>query len=260
MDADHPLPRRAELSDTALAAAAAAGAGRLLLELQRNGLLAGPPLGAAADALAHGVITRILQHHRPQDAVLSEEAPGDPTRLVEQRVWIVDPLDGTREYGELRADWTVHVALSIGGAPGPAAVALPAVGLTADTQHPPPLAGRPAGPLRIVVSRTRPPPIAQHVAARLGASLIPLGSVGAKMLAVLQGEADLYLHAGGQFEWDTCAPVAVALAAGLHASRTDGAPCVYNRPDPCMPDLLICRPGVADLALDTIAACFASEG
>ena len=172
--------------------------------------------------------------------MLSEESPDDRARLgAAAGCWIIDPLDGTREYSEGRPDWAVHVALAVDGAPKLGAVALPAQGrlFRSDRVAAPPIAGR-ARPM-MLVSRTRPPAEAEEIAALLGAELVPLGSAGAKAMAVVAGEADLYYHAGGQHEWDNCAPAAVALGAGLHASRLDGAPLVYNRADTCIPDLLI---------------------
>jgi 3'(2'), 5'-bisphosphate nucleotidase len=172
-------------------------------------------------------------------------------------VWIVDPLDGTREFGEGRDDWAVHVALCVDGTPGPSAVAIPARGQLyasgAGVGTPAPRLGAPSEPLRIAVSRTRPPSEAEHVASALGAQLRPMGSAGIKTIAVLTGEVDAYLHAGGQYEWDSAAPVGVALAAGLHASRIDGSPLRYNNADPLLPDLLVCRAEIADQLLSTLA-------
>jgi 3'(2'), 5'-bisphosphate nucleotidase len=193
-----------------------------------------------------------LAEARPGDAVLSEEGLADPARLTAERVWIVDPLDGTREYSEVpRTDWAVHVALVVAGEPVAGAVALPARDLTLATDPPPPPPPAWEGPPRVVVSRSRPPVQAARVAEALGGELVPLGSAGAKAMAIVLGEADVYAHSGGQYEWDSAAPVAVAHAAGLHVSRLDGTPLVYNRPDPYLPDLLICR---SDLAERVIAA------
>ena len=181
--------------------------------------------------------------------MLSEEGADDPVRLRSERVWIVDPLDGTREFSELgRHDWAVHVALWQSGELVAGAVALPAQGVTLAT---PGIAPPPAhqGPPRIVVSRTRPPAIALQVRDRLGGTLVEMGSAGAKVAAVIQGLADVYVHAGGQYEWDSAAPVAVARAAGLHTSRIDGSALQYNRPDPLLPDLVVCRPELADAVL-----------
>jgi 3'(2'), 5'-bisphosphate nucleotidase len=182
----------------------------------------------------------------PGDAVLSEEGADDRARLDAERVWIVDPLDGTREFGEPpRTDWAVHVALVIAGDPVAGAVALPARKVVLSTAAPPTLAG-PGPTVRLAVSRTRPPAAAALLADALGAELVPMGSAGAKAMAVVLGEADVYAHSGGQYEWDSAAPVAVARAAGLHCSRLDGAPLVYNQPDSWLPDLLICRPELAE--------------
>lgn len=244
------------MNDHQLAAEVAATAGNLLRAMRTTPVLAGKPLGAAGDATANVLITHMLQQARPGDGFLSEETAPDPARLAKSRVWIVDPLDGTREYGEAadgRTDWAVHVALVEDGRPTACAVALPALGETLSTAAPAPLPPAPAGRLKILVSRTRAPEIALRVAAALDAELVPMGSAGAKAMAVLRGEAHAYLHAGGQYEWDSCAPVGVALAAGLHASRIDGQPCLYNRADTSMPDLLVCRPELATRLLDAIA-------
>ena len=241
------------LDDAALARHIAETAGHLLLRLQRSGLFADRALGAAGDRVAHAFIVEALRANRPGDAVLSEEGKEDRGRLSSSRVWIVDPLDGTREYGEGRADWAVHVALSVDGTPVHGAVALPALPLTLCSARAP----RPApceGPIRMLVSRTRPAREALALAERLGAELVPMGSAGAKAMAVVRGEADVYLHSGGQYEWDSCAPAAVALAAGLHASRVDGSPLRYNRPDSSLPDLLICAKPIADRILALLAA------
>lgn len=245
------------LNDHELAADIAATAGRLLMAMRGSPVLAGKPLGAAGDATANLLITQMLAQARPADGFLSEETAPDPARLAMARVWIIDPLDGTREYGEAadgRDDWAVHVALTEDGKPTACAVALPTLGLTLSTARPPALPPTPAGRIKILVSRTRAPEIAQRVAAVLDAELVPMGSAGAKAMAVVNGQAHAYLHAGGQYEWDSCAPVGVALAVGLHASRIDGSPCVYNRADSYMPDLLVCRPELADRLLAAIGA------
>jgi 3'(2'), 5'-bisphosphate nucleotidase len=243
--------------DHRLAAHIATAAGGALNAIRASAVLAGKPLGAVGDATANELIARMLAHARPQDGFLSEESAPDARRLACERVWIIDPLDGTREYGEHvegRDDWAVHVALTVAGTPRACAVALPALGVTFGTDTPPTLPAAPPGPLKILVSRTRAPELALRVAHRLNAELVPMGSAGAKAMAVLRGEAHAYLHAGGQYEWDSCAPVGVALAAGLHASRIDGSPCIYNGADVAMPDLLICRREIAELMLAAIAA------
>ena len=168
--------------------------------------------------------------------------------------WIVDPLDGTREYGEAgRTDWAVHVALVENHTPTASAVALPAQGLVLGTDPAPALAPPTDGPIRILVSRTRPPELATRLAELLDAELVPMGSAGAKATAVLLGAGDVYAHGGGQYEWDSAAPVGVAQAAGCHTSRLDGAPLRYNQPDPYLPDLLVCRPELAERVLAAIA-------
>ncbi|TML13459.1 MAG: 3'(2'),5'-bisphosphate nucleotidase CysQ [Actinobacteria bacterium] len=201
------------------------------------------------DRQAHDLIMGELARIRPNDAVLSEEGRDRPERLVAERVWIIDPLDGTREYGEGRQDWAVHVALVIANQPVAGAVALPALGLTLSTAEPPPLPALRETTPRMIVSRSRPPVAAIIIAEALGAELISLGSAGAKTMAVVLGEADIYAHSGGQYEWDSCAPIAVARATGLHASRIDGSELVYNQPDPYLPDLLVCHPRLAAAAL-----------
>ena len=240
--------------DHRLAAAIAAAAGALLLELRPT--IADPKeLKAAGDARANVVILERLAAARPADAVLSEESADDLARLDHERVWIVDPLDGTREYGELdRDDWAVHVALSVCGVAAVGAVALPAQGVTYSTDPAPAVAPHPGGPPRLVVSRTRPPAITDALQAALGAELVPMGSAGAKAMAIVQGRADIYAHAGGQYQWDSAAPVAVAAAAGLHVSRIDGSPLVYNAAERSLPDLLICRPEHAEGVIDVVRA------
>lgn len=235
-------------NDEQLAARLADAAGRILLDLRAAGDLAGKALGQAGDEAANAMLCRELRAARPDDALLSEEEKDNPARLASHRVWIVDPLDGTREYGEGRRDWAVHVALAIDGVASVGAVALPGLGLTLTSGAPTALA--PANePLRMLVSRTRPAAEAVQVAERMGAELLAMGSAGAKAMAVVRGEADIYLHTGGQYEWDNCAPVAVAQAAGLHVSRVDGSPLRYNNADTYLPDLLICRRQLADEVL-----------
>ena len=227
------------MNDTELARQIAETAGRILVELRSSGMFAGKELGQAGDELANAFIMRALRRNRPDDAILSEEERDNSARLSASRVWIVDPLDGTREYGEARADWAVHVALAIDGAATLGAVALPGLPLTLSSDD---QLSRPhhSGRLRMLVSRTRPAAEAVAVAEALGAELVPMGSAGAKAMAVVRGEADIYLHSGGQYEWDSCAPVAVAQAAGLHVSRMDGSPLRYNQRDTLLPDLLVC--------------------
>jgi 3'(2'), 5'-bisphosphate nucleotidase len=237
-----------EEPDVRLAERLATEAGDVLLALQKSSGLEGKELGKAGDAAANALLMKALRAARPDDAILCEEERDNPSRLQSRRVWIVDPLDGTREYSEARSDWAVHVALSIEGAPVVGAVALPGLGLTLHSAAAPALPAANVPP-RMLVSRTRPAAEAVAVAEALGAELLPMGSAGAKAMAVVRGEADIYLHTGGQYEWDNCAPAAVAKAAGLHVSRVDGSPLVYNNADPYLPDLLICRPEWADKVL-----------
>jgi 3'(2'), 5'-bisphosphate nucleotidase len=242
------------MTDAALAAHLAAEAGRSLIDVRENSGLAGKALGVAGDAAANRYLCDAIRTARPDDGLLSEEEKDNPARLARSRVWIVDPVDGTREYSEGRGDWAVHVALSVDGAPVLGAVALP--GLAGDvvlrSDQPQPL-GEMAERPRFLVSRTRPAREAEEVAAALGGELVPMGSAGAKAMAVVRGEAEVYLHSGGQHEWDSCAPVAVAAAHGLHTSRIDGSPLVYNRAETYMPDLLICRPEWAVSVLAEVA-------
>lgn len=231
------------MTDAELARAIADEAGALLIAIRARGLT-GDALGAAGDAEANALILARLAEARPDDGVLSEERTCNGNRLTKSRVWIVDPLDGTREYREGRDDWAAHIGLAIDGVATIGAVALPALGVTFVSDDAP--AVHQANlPLRMVVSRTRPAPEAVTVSNALGADLLPMGSAGAKAMAVVRGLADIYLHTGGQYEWDNCAPAAVAVAAGLHVSRADGSPLIYNRADPYLPDLLICRPELA---------------
>ncbi|HEY4465582.1 MAG TPA: 3'(2'),5'-bisphosphate nucleotidase CysQ [Streptosporangiaceae bacterium] len=239
----------------------AAQSGELLLALRERG---GDPreLRNAGDRRSHEFLASQLSQLRPGDAVLSEEGRDDPARLTADRVWIVDPLDGTREFGEPdRTDWAVHVALwergaQTAGALAAGAVALPAQGRVLSTAQPPaaPPAPAPGAPVRVLVSRTRPPAFLDRLAERIELTLIPMGSAGAKAAAVITGDADAYLHSGGQYEWDSAAPVAVAQAAGLHTSRLDGSPLVYNQADPSLPDILICPVGLAGTLLDCLRA------
>lgn len=239
------------MTDAELAAHLAEQAGRILLEVRNRPGLEGEPLGRAGDLEANAVILAALRELRSNDGILSEEAKDNPERLGKERVWIVDPLDGTREFCERREDWAVHVALAVSGVADAGAVALPSRKLTLRSDAPKPLPPLPSE-IRMVVSRTRPPAEAKRVAAVLGADLVPLGSAGAKAMAVVLGDAEIYLHAGGQHQWDNCAPVAVAQAHGLHCSRLDGTPMCYNGRETVLPDLLICRPELAQDVLDAL--------
>jgi 3'(2'), 5'-bisphosphate nucleotidase len=233
------------LTDDRQAAEIAEAAGRLLLELRVSGLT-GKELGRLGDRRSNDLILQRLAADRPGDAILSEESADSRERLSAERVWIVDPLDGTREYGmEGRADWAVHVALWMAGQGiTAAAVAQPALDLVYATDDQPrsrPHGGSAGGPV-VLVSDSRPPEFATSVADAIGGTVRPMGSAGAKAMAVLRGEADAYIHAGGQWEWDSAAPAGVLVAAGFHVSRIDGSPLEYNRPHPYLPDLVMCRP------------------
>ena len=244
--------------DADLAAQLAAEAGRILLDVRASGQFHGKALGTEGDRLANAFLCEALRHERPDDGLLSEEESDNPARLEKRRVWIIDPVDGTREYGEERSDWAVHVGLAVGGQAMVGAVALP--GLVAEDgnrgivlRSDQPIMLQPAAAVpRLVISRTRPAQEAVAVAKAIGGELVPMGSAGAKAMAVVRGEAEIYLHSGGQYEWDNCAPVAVAQAHGLHCSRIDGSPLVYNNADTYLPDLLICRPEWAERVLEEV--------
>jgi 3'(2'), 5'-bisphosphate nucleotidase len=251
----HSAPTLAPSTDHQLARDVALDAAALLRRLGAPGQCPDADLRARGDREANALILDRLRAARPDDFILSEEAHDDGLRCAARRVWIVDPLDGTREFGERRDDWAVHIGLAIDGAPAIGAVALPAQHKVFATDDPAPVfAPLPDRP-RMLVSRTRAHALVQSVAAAIGAELVPMGSAGAKAMAVVQGRAEIYLHAGGQYEWDNCAPVAVAVAAGLHTSRIDGSALVYNCRDPLLPDLLICRPEFADEVLAAVATC-----
>lgn len=240
--------------DAELAQAIATEAGALLLAIQND-----CASGDRGDRDANTLILERLRQARPDDAILSEESADDHARLQRSRVWIVDPLDGTREFAERRGDWAVHIALAIDGQAAVGAVALPRLGLTLSSAAPPALC--PAhNPPRMMVSRTRASRLCVDVGKTIGAEPVAMGSAGAKAMAVVRGEAEIYLHSGGQHQWDNCAPVAVALAAGLHASRIDGSPLVYNLADTSIPDLLICRKELATSVLGAVRACGDAQG
>jgi len=250
---------KVEHDDHLFAADLATRAGRLLLDLREappdNDF---PKLGDIGDQRSHEFLMESLSEFRPEDAVLSEEGTAHsvhPNRSDVQRVWIIDPVDGTREYSEpSRTDWAVHVALAIDGKPVVGAVALPALDLTLSTVNQ--LTDRALDPVpttpRITISRSRPPSESELVCQALAGEMIEMGSAGAKAMAVVQGEADIYLHSGGQYEWDNCAPAAVALSAGLHVSRLDGSSLSYNNSDPWLPDLLICHPDLSETVLNVL--------
>jgi 3'(2'), 5'-bisphosphate nucleotidase len=243
-------------ADDGLARDLAFAAGERLLKLRVSGQTA-DELRKAGDLGSQDFLAAELARNRPDDAVLSEEAVDDPARLTADRVWIIDPLDGTREFGEEgRTDWAVHVALWERGELTAGAVALPAQDKVLSTAEPPPTPPLPGAdaPLRLVVSRSRPPEFVQRLAGELGGVLVPLGSAGAKTAAVITGEVDVYVHSGGQYEWDSAAPVAVARSAGLHASRIDGSNLSYNSEQPWMPDILVCPAPLADRMLEAIGA------
>lgn len=241
------------MTDGDLAAHLADVAGKILLQVRASGMFEGKSLGKAGDQTANQFLVHALRQQRAEDGLLSEEEKDNPERLDKERVWIVDPVDGTREYGEERTDWAVHVGLTTKGVPSLGAVGLPGLDVVLRSDQPGQIPPAPEK-LRMVVSRTRPAKEATGVAEAIGAELVPMGSAGAKAMAILRGEADIYLHSGGQYEWDSCAPAAVALGWGLHASRIDGSPLVYNQQDVYMPDLLICRKEHAEMVLREVQA------
>lgn len=241
------------MTDAELAVHLAEVAGRLLIEVRAAGMFSPKALGKAGDQTANQFLVHAIREQRPDDGLLSEEEKDNFERLAHSRVWIIDPVDGTREYGEERTDWAVHVGLAIDGVASIGAVGLPGMGKVLRTDAPVAVPPAPEK-LRMVVSRTRPAREATEVAAKLGAELVPMGSAGAKAMSIVLGDADIYLHSGGQYEWDSCAPAAVAMAHGLHCSRIDGSPLVYNQSDVYMPDLLICRKEHAERVLAEVAA------
>jgi 3'(2'), 5'-bisphosphate nucleotidase len=250
---------KANNEDHYLAEDLATRAGLLLLEERKLGKDSDPEvLKQRGDQKSHNFLMEELASLRPKDGVLSEEGsanPVHPNRSDTSRVWIVDPLDGTREFGEpQRDDWAVHVALAVGGLPVVGAVAIPALNLTFSTcnDFSEPSSSTESEKIQIAVSRSRPPVEASQVAEKIDGALIEMGSAGAKAMAVVRGIADMYIHSGGQYEWDNCAPAAVAFAAGLHVSRLDGSPLTYNNPDPWLPDLLICNPVLASPVLEIL--------
>ena len=244
----------APITDAQLALALANEAGALLLALRRDGSADPAALGDAADKASNDLLLGAIARQRPGDAILSEESPDTAARLSARRVWIIDPLDGTREYSAGRDDFAVHVALLEDGRLAAAAVAQPARGRAIATDAPPPLPAE-AAPLRIAISRSRAPDLVHRVASATGAELLPMGSAGAKTLSVLFGEADAYLHQGEMNEWDSAAPAAIALAAGLSVTRLDGSALAFNQPRPRTPDILICHPGRRNALLAAIARC-----
>lgn len=250
------LRGRISVGDLQCALMIAEEAGQRLLNLRLSAAelgLEGRALKDAGDLKSQEYLDDILRKLNPNDAILSEEAVDDQQRLSNNRVWIIDPLDGTREFSEFRDDWAVHVALWNSGVLVAGAVALPALGLVLGSDQVPSVAAELNGrPMKIAVSRTRPPEIVSKIAKELDVELVPMGSAGYKVCAVVRGEVDAYIHAGGQFEWDSAAPVAVAESRGLHVSRIDGSALEYNRKDPYMPDLLVCRPELKSILLDAI--------
>jgi len=250
-------PAEALASDHLFAAWAATAAGTLLLQVRESGL-EGKALKDAGDLASHELLMKLFAQYQPDDAVLSEEehrgTSGQHDRRTADRVWIIDPVDGTREYSEPpRDDWAVHVALWERGALVAGAVAQPALGRTFHTGQPPVVPARTAPKPRIAVSRTRPPAFVQELALELDAELVPMGSAGAKVISVARDVTDAYVHAGGQYEWDSAAPVAVARSAGLFTSRVDGSELVYNQEQVLLPDLIVCRPELAEPILEFIA-------
>lgn len=269
IDADSPdlptAPADVAVDDHRLSAWAATITGerlQILREKGRDGTpLEGRGLKDAGDALGQAILMQLLATYRPDDAILSEEGKDDKVRLTSDRVWIIDPLDGTREYSEPpRDDWAIHVALWQSGDLVAGAVAQPGLSMTFSTADPPAVPPRASGRPRIAVSRTRPPAFVEELAAEIGGELVPMGSAGAKVISVARDVTDAYVHAGGQYEWDSAAPVVVARAAGLHTSRADGAPLAYNQDNVLLPDLLVCRPELADTITSFVRTHWAETG
>ncbi|WP_294166190.1 3'(2'),5'-bisphosphate nucleotidase CysQ [uncultured Corynebacterium sp.] len=247
-----------EISDSRLTNSLAQGCGEILKGVRNGGLLRGLSLGDAGDEAAQEWISRVLEQHRPQDGMLSEEASDDLARLKKDRVWIVDPLDGTKEFATGRQDWAVHIALVENGIPIHAAVGLPDKGITFKSSD----VRAVTGPLskKFVISRNRPPKVASYIAEKMGYETVGVGSAGAKAMHVLLGDYDGYIHAGGQYEWDQAAPVGVAQASGLHCCRLDGSEIRFNNEDTFIPDILICRPELKDDILEHAQAFAAEHG
>lgn len=246
------------LDDARLTHLLAQGTGEILKGVRNVGVLRGRNLGDAGDDLAQNWIARVLEQHRPDDGFLSEEMADNPERLDKDRVWIIDPLDGTKEFATGRQDWAVHIALVEKGTPTHAAVGLPDLGVVFSSAESRMVTGPHAK--KIAISHNRPPEVALHIAEQLGYETAAIGSAGAKAMHVLLGDYDAYIHAGGQYEWDSAAPVGVAQAAGLHCSRLDGTPLTYNNKDTYLPDILICRPDLAEDILSMAAAFHGEHG
>lgn len=247
-----------ELTDDDLAAYLATGIGDIVRGTRAGGLLHGRSLARVANDVAQNWTDEVLSAHRPHDGTLSEGVSDDRSRLDRSRVWIIDVIDGSKEFSTGRSDWSVHVALVVDGDPTVAAVGLPDAGRVFTSTAVDHVDGPASGTM--VISRNNPPAGATEVADALGLTVRPMGSAGAKMLSVLLGDADVYLHAGGQHEWDQAAPVGVALAAGLHASRIDGTPIRFNKPDTYSPDILVCRPDMTEEVLAAAAEHMARAG
>ena len=243
-------------SDAELATRLAVEAGRILVDLRAELWGRNAPSWQVmdmGDLAAHRFLLDELRGARPDDAVLSEEGYEDPRRFERDHCWIVDPLDGTNEYGERgRHDWAVHVALWSHGRLVAGAVSLPALDLVFSTDPAPVLPVVQRDRPRLITSRNRNPYAAILVANALDCDAVRLGSAGAKAMAVVLGEADIYVHDGGMYQWDSAAPAAVAAAAGLHVSRIDGSPLVYNARDVWLPDFVICRQEYAEGVLDAL--------
>ena len=243
-------------TDQQLASRVATEAGAMLVELRDELVAEGIhywDLKDEGDVAGHRYIMSALTAARPDDVILSEEAADNRRRLSAERVWIIDPIDGTNEFAEHpRHDWAIHIALWEAGELTAASVALPTLGVTFDASPaavvPPSTRARPL----LVTSRSRNPYCAVMVANALGCDVARLGSAGAKAMAIVMGEADIYVHDGGMYQWDSAAPSAVAKAAGLHVSRIDGSPLKYNQESLWLPDFLVCRTELAEPALKAL--------
>ena len=243
-------------TDQQLASRVATEAGAMLVELRDELVAEGIhywDLKDEGDVAGHRYIMSALTSARPDDVILSEEAADNRRRLSAERVWIIDPIDGTNEFAEHpRHDWAIHIALWESGELTAASVALPTLGITFDASPaavvPPSTREKPL----LVTSRSRNPYCAVMVANALGCDVARLGSAGAKAMAIVMGEADIYVHDGGMYQWDSAAPAAVAKAAGLHVSRIDGSELKYNQESLWLPDFLVCRIELAEPALKAL--------
>ena len=248
--------------DHLLAANLAESAGRMLVDCRSGAagqLLGGSSLAHEGDQRAHLHLLTRLQEARPDDAVLSEEGADDAQRLDSSRLWVIDPLDGSRDYGFGNDEWAVHVGLVEDGKIVAGAVALSALDLLFHTGEGegPACAVDENNPNRrpvIVTARSRVNAEGMLLAHELGADVFACGSAGVKAMLVVNGTADAYVHASPLYEWDVCAPAAVAQSAGLHVSDAAGDPLVFNQARPVVNSFLVCRPELVDDILSALSS------